>query len=75
MKLKLKCDRCGITATPGEISTDVDGRDLCAACAITERLLDLKQERDTKMAWLEATHLKTIRELDVEIASLQRARK
>ena len=72
MKMQLKCDGCGKVGTSDEIYTDHDGRDLCATCAQSAKLSDLKQQHASKKEWLESTHLKELRELEKQIADIER---
>lgn len=71
MKLKMKCDGCGKNGSADEISTDHNGRDLCAVCAQAAKLADLKERYAAKKAWLESTHLKELRELEKQIADME----
>ncbi|KKW11470.1 MAG: hypothetical protein UY48_C0018G0004 [Candidatus Gottesmanbacteria bacterium GW2011_GWB1_49_7] len=72
MKIKLKCDGCGKIGNAEEISTDYDGQDLCTFCAKEKKLSVLKQEHASTKKWLEDTHLKSLRDLEGQIAAIER---
>lgn len=72
MKIQLQCDVCGKLGGAEDISTDYDGRDLCAFHAKAAHLSDLKQEHASKKEWLESTHLKNLRDLEKQIADIER---
>lgn len=71
MKLRLQCDKCGRIGTPEEIFTGPDGEDFCHHCNKLGELASLKQRYADKKLWLEATHLKELRELEKQIADLE----
>lgn len=73
MKLQVKCDKCGTVGTSDEIATKYDGRDLCSRCDAVETLRLLKEDYAHKLAWLEATHLKYLRELKAKIDAAEAA--
>lgn len=63
MILIQECDEPGCATRDGV----VDGYDGVAYCAVhrrTHQLADLKRARAEKMAWLESTHLKDVRQID-----------
>lgn len=72
MKIQLKCDGCGKLGTADEIHTDHDDGDLCATCAHAAKLATMKQQHASKNEWLESTHLKELRELEKQIADIER---
>ncbi len=73
MKISIQCDGCGTIGTAQEIGTDHDGRDLCHTCAAREEIGRMKAKHADKLKWLEATHLKDLRDLEKQIAAMEAA--
>lgn len=66
------CDVCGLEMEASKAHYDIGSeRDLCDAHFRAAQLEAAKAERDKLIEWLEATHLKRLRELDQCIAELE----
>ena len=71
-KKTVTCDVCGIEMNAGDAYWDTGNeRDLCAEHYRQTKLTEAKERRDALQSWLDSTHLKTLRELDEEIAKLE----
>ena len=73
MEKIVTCDVCGIELDAEDANFDIGSQeDLCDEHFRQRQLLDAKQERDSLAAWLEATFLKRLREIDARIAELEK---
>lgn len=71
MKLKVSCDVCGKEMDASTAFT-MNDRDFCPDHSLGYQLKDLRERRNQLKAWLEETHLQKLREMDEQIARLER---
>jgi hypothetical protein len=67
----LICDECGLEMPAADARRDIGSeRDLCSHHYREAKLEEALAERARLQKWLDATHLKRLRELDTKIAAL-----
>jgi hypothetical protein len=71
MVIVRKCDRCGFTGPDSEFPQSY-GEDFCAKCFKDVLLENLRRKRADKQQWLDDTHLKELKNLDDQIAELEK---
>jgi hypothetical protein len=65
------CDVCGLKMPATDAKRDIGSeRDLCSHHYREAKLQEALAERVRLQEWLDATHLKRLRELDTKIAAL-----
>jgi hypothetical protein len=66
------CDVCGLKMPAADAKRDIGSeQDLCVTHYRQRQLEQAKADRKYLQEWLDATHLKRLRELDARIAELE----